>query len=159
MAPDFNLPDVLKRHGVPFVLIGGHAVNVHGYVRNTEDTDIIWIRSPSAEQNLFNALTEVEACYIGKEIDPVTKIERTYPVTLSFVQVMHLMMLCTKYGFLDLFDYIPGHPQEDPALLTAESIEVDGYRFASLDWLTRMKRAAGRPKDLIDLENLSGNST
>jgi hypothetical protein len=30
-----------------------------------------------------------------------------------------------------------------------------GVKFASLEWLRRMKRAAGRPKDLLDLENLA----
>jgi hypothetical protein len=36
----------------------------------------------------------------------------------------------------------------------AETLEVDGLRFPSLSWLRRMKRMAGRPKDLLDLENL-----
>jgi hypothetical protein len=159
MPLEFELPEVLKRHGVPFVLIGGHAVNVHGYERNTEDTDVVWLRSPAAEQALLTALTEVGACYIGKEIDPVTRIERTYPVTLSFIQATHLMMLWTKYGFLDLFDYIPGYPSEDPAQLMAESIEVDAFFFPSFEWLKRMKKASGRTKDLLDLENLPGDAT
>jgi hypothetical protein len=29
-----------------------------------------------------------------------------------------------------------------------------GKRFSSLEWLRRMKRAAGRAKDQLDLENL-----
>jgi hypothetical protein len=33
-------------------------------------------------------------------------------------------------------------------------VQLDGVRFASLEWLRRMKQAAGRPKDLLDLENL-----
>ena len=33
-------------------------------------------------------------------------------------------------------------------------VELDGIRFASLEWLRKLKQAAGRPKDLIDLENL-----
>jgi len=49
MPPDLELLDVLRRHGVPFVVVGGHAVNVHGYRRATEDTDVVWPRSPAAE--------------------------------------------------------------------------------------------------------------
>ncbi|MFM7041601.1 MAG: hypothetical protein ACKO35_05380 [Planctomycetaceae bacterium] len=34
------------------------------------------------------------------------------------------------------------------------SIDLDGVRFASLEWLRKLKQAAGRPKDLLDLEQL-----
>ena len=44
MAPDFRIFEVLARHGVPFLVIGGHAVSFHGYVRATEDTDVLWVR-------------------------------------------------------------------------------------------------------------------
>ena len=33
----------LHRHDIPFVVIGGHAVTVHGYPRATEDTDIVFL--------------------------------------------------------------------------------------------------------------------
>lgn len=33
-------------------------------------------------------------------------------------------------------------------------ILVDGTRFASLEWLRKMKAAAGRAKDLLDRANL-----
>jgi hypothetical protein len=154
MAPDFRVFEVLTRHGVPFLVIGGHAVSFHGYVRATEDTDILWMRSPEAERGLLAALEELNAEYIGKEIDPATGIERTHPVTASFIRAQSLMMLCTTAGFLDLFDYVPGHPGEPVASLFESSREVEGIRFVSLEWLRRLKAAAGRPKDLLDLENL-----
>jgi len=154
MAPDFRLFEVLARHGVPFLVIGGHAVSFHGYVRATEDTDVLWVRSPDAEAGLLAALQELHAEYIGNEIDPVTGIERTYPVTASFIRSQPLMMLCTSAGFLDLFDYVPDHPGVAVASLLASSPEAEGVRFISLEWLRRLKAAAGRPKDLLDLQNL-----
>jgi hypothetical protein len=154
MAPELALLEVLRRHGVPFVIVGGHAVNFHGYIRATEDTDVVWLRSPGTESALLAALTEVNAHYIGSEIDPATKLERTYPVTLGFIQTSHLMMLWTTHGFLDLFDYIPGFPDENIADFLTTSMEADGFHYASLDWLRRMKQAAGRTKDLLDLQNL-----
>lgn len=154
MAPDLRVLEVLTRHGVPFVVIGGHAVNFHGSLRATEDTDVLWIRSPEAERRLLAALGEIEAAFIGNEIDPATGIERTHPVTAAFVRGERLMMLCTLAGFLDLFDHVPGFPEEPVASVWESAVELDGVRFASLAWLRRMKRAAGRPKDLLDLENL-----
>jgi len=152
-----NNPELLahlKRHGAPFVLIGGHAVNFHGHIRATEDTDLVWQRTAESEQALFRALAEIDAQYFGSGIDPVTRIERTINVTLSYIQCTHLMILITRLGFLDLFDFIPGFPLADVSELFATSIESDGLRYASLDWLRQMKKASGRPKDLLDLENL-----
>ena len=139
---------------MPFVIIGGHAVNFHGYGRATEDIDVVWLRSPEAEQLLLRALTEIDARYIGKEIDPDTGIERTYPITLGFIQSSRLMMLWTRYGFLDLFDHVPGFPQENVRQLLTSSIESEELQYVSLNWLRQMKQASGRTKDRLDLENL-----
>jgi len=158
MAPDQRLLDILTRHGVPFVVVGGHAVNFHGSLRATEDTDLLWIRSPDSETKLLAALRELDARFIGDEIDPATGIERTHPVTESFVRSGRLMMLCTAAGFLDLFDYVPGFPEEPVATVWNSAVDLDGVKFASLEWLRRMKQAAGRPKDLLDLENLADPS-
>ena len=112
MSPSPGLLEVLSKHGVPFVVIGGHAVNLHGVLRATEDTDLLWLRSGEAEANLLRALRELKASFIGDEIDPATGIERTHPVTEAFVRSQRLMMLCTSAGFLDLFDYVLGFPAE-----------------------------------------------
>jgi predicted nucleotidyltransferase len=32
---------LLDKHGVEFVLVGGHAVNYYGYVRTTQDIDLL----------------------------------------------------------------------------------------------------------------------
>jgi hypothetical protein len=154
MLPEFQLFEVLKRHGVPFVVIGGHAVNFHGYARVTEDTDVVWLRSTDAEIALSKALTEIDAHYIGKEIDPATRIERTYPVGISYIRTHQLMMLCTKHGFFDLFNFVPGYANVDPQQLFDSSVTSGGYRYCSLDWLRKMKIASGRGKDLVDLEQL-----
>ncbi len=154
MGDDLQIFETLRRHAVPFVVIGGHAVNFHGYARSTEDIDVIWLRTPATEQSLLLALTELDAQYIGSEIDPLTHLERTFPVTLPFIRSSHLMMLLTRHGFLDLFDYIPGLPEEDVKPLFESSVEAEQIRYASLEWLRRMKQAAGRSKDMLDLENL-----
>jgi hypothetical protein len=154
MASDLKLFRLMQRHGVPFVIVGGHAVNYHGYPRATEDSDVVWIRSTQSEFDLLKALEEVHACRMGREIDPATGIEKLHPVSHPYIQASHLMMLWTDFGFLDLFDYIPGYPEEDPRQLIDNSIEVDGLRFVSLGWLRKMKEKAGRDKDVLDLEKL-----
>ena len=144
----FRLIDVLSSHKVPLVIIGGHAVTYHGYVRATKDTDIVFLRTAASEAALLVALQQLSACWISDEVDPGTALERTVPVTREYIHANRLMMLVTDSGFLDIFDYIPGCPDE--------AVEADGKTFASLDWLRRMKQASGRPKDAIDLQNLPG---
>jgi hypothetical protein len=50
--------------------------------------------------------------------------------------------------------YLSGYPEQDVEELAKSSVEVKGLRFVSLSWLRRMKEAAGRSKDKMDLENL-----
>jgi hypothetical protein len=154
MMNEFPLLETLARHGVPFVIIGGHAVNFHGSLRATEDVDVVWLRSASSERSLKAALDELGAEYISNQIDPSTGIEKTYRVTIDYIRNRRLMMLCTRHGFLDLFDFVPDHPDTPVIELLNTSIDVDGLRFVSLAWLRRLKRAANRPKDQIDLRNL-----
>lgn len=150
----FRLIDVLAKHNVPLVIIGGHAVTYHGYVRATEDTDIVVKRSPEMDQALFAALREMNARWIGDELDPETGVERTFPVSLSYIRSTRLMMLITDFGFLDIFDYIPGYPGEAVEELFTTAVESAGRKYSSLEWLRKMKQVTGRPKDLLDLENL-----
>jgi hypothetical protein len=154
----FRSIDVLTKHNVPLVIIGGHAVTYHGYVRATEDTDVVVQRTAESDLALFAAILELNARWISDEIDPATGIERTFPVSLGYIQASRLMMLITDFGFLDIFDYIPGHPTEPVELLFASATESHGRRYASLDWLRKMKQISGRAKDQIDLENLPPTS-
>ena len=146
--------EVLRRHGVPFVIIGGYAVNFHGYGRATEDFDVVWMRSPAADESLLLALSELEAHYIDDDIDPATGIERTRPVSAAYLAANHLLMVWTRFGYLDLFDYVPGYPLADVAEMISTAVEHDGLRFASREWILAMKRASGRRKDLDDIRAL-----
>ena len=145
---------VVARAGVPFVIIGGHAVVFHGYVRTTEDADLIFERSPASEAALLQALESIHACWISDQRDPATGQERLVPVSPSYVRCEHLMMLTTDLGFLDLYDYVPGFPDTPVAEVVSDSIQLDNLRFVSLRWLRKLKQAAGRHKDLDDLEHL-----
>jgi hypothetical protein len=152
--PQHEFIQSLVSHEVPFCLVGGQAVQVHGFQRETDDLDFVWLRSDEAAERLLAALQKANACWISNERDPATGLERLVPVSPAFIRCEHLMMLWTDYGFVDFFDYIPGFPQEDVNALFASSVLVRGVRYSSLEWLKKMKHAAGRPRDLEDLRNL-----
>ena len=149
-----RLIDALCNHRVDFVVIGGLAVNFHGYVRATEDTDIVFLRSGENEVRLAAALSTIHAHWISNEIDLATGIEHTFPVTLEFVRATSLMMLVTDFGFLDIFDFIPGFPQASVQELYDVADEYQAVRFSSLRWLRAMKQASNRSKDQDDLARL-----
>jgi hypothetical protein len=64
------------------------------------------------------------------------------------------MMLGTRFGYLDIFDFVPDCPHADVRELINTSVQADGRPFVSLDWLKRMKAASSRPKDRDDLRQL-----
>jgi hypothetical protein len=146
--------ELLNHHQVPFFIIGGHAVSFHGFIRTTEDIDIVWIRSPQAEQSLLEALQQIHAQWISDEIDPATKLETLVPVSEAWLKSTRLMVLITDYGFVDLFDYIPGCPDADVDQVFEQSENSNGTRYVSLPWLLQMKKAANRAQDQRDLEFL-----
>jgi len=149
-----RLIGVLTGHEVPFVVIDGHAVVFHGYLRATEDVDIVFKRTEESESKLLAALIEINAKWIGDDIDPATGIERTYAVSAGYVRANPLMMLLTDHGFLDIFDYIPGHPDASVDELFSTALDSGDVRMASLAWLRSMKQTSNRPQDRLDLENL-----
>jgi hypothetical protein len=153
-ADPAELLNLLTRAGVPFLIIGGHAVTFHGYVRTTEDTDIVFARTAASETALLQVLQSIGACWISNEKDPQTGLERLIRVTSAFVRTQHLMMLWTDLGFLDIYDFVPGFPETPVEELFADAVRFGEQRFVSLSWLRKLKAAAGRHKDLDDLEHL-----
>ena len=145
----------LLQHGVVFVVIGALAVNAHGYIRATEDSDVVFRRTPENEAALLAALQELNACWVMTDKAEPGGV-RLVPVSASYVAQTQLMMLVTDAGFLDLFDYIPGFPDEPVDSLFADCELSNGVRYVSLRWLRKMKQASGRPLDLTDLERLEG---
>ncbi len=148
------LVDVLCFHQVDFVVIGGHAVIYHGYVRSTEDLDIVFRRTRQGEKRLLRALDDLEAWWIGNEIDPATGIEKTHRVSASYVASTSLMMLGTRLGYLDVFDYPPGVPEIEMDQLFECADRSSGMPVVSFEHLKALKKASARPKDLEDLRNL-----
>jgi predicted nucleotidyltransferase len=62
----------------------------------------------------------------------------------------------TALGALDVVQGLPGVPSYSELKSRAQEVEILGVRLAlcSLDDLRAMKRAAGRTRDLADLEDL-----
>jgi predicted nucleotidyltransferase len=140
----------LLDNDVRFVLIGGLAAQVHGSPSLTGDVDICFALDRENLTRLSEALASMAAIRRGMDAG------MNAPIDDRALRAGDVFTLSTRYGDLDLL----AHP--DPRLdfesLMSRSIaaEILGVqvRVASLSDLIDMKRAAGRPKDRVELEIL-----
>lgn len=146
--------EVMLRHELRTIVIGGHAVNFHGYVRATEDIDLLVLPDDGWRDRTLSALGDLNAFVITDEIDSQTGIERVRPIDPADIAARDLIMVGSDYGYLDLFSFPPGLEMQALDAMWETSVRSGEFRFVSLAWLRRMKELSARPVDLNDLENL-----
>jgi predicted nucleotidyltransferase len=145
--------EVLSREEVDFIIVGGIAVQAHGYLRGTGDLDLIPRPTTLNLSRLAEALAELEA-----EVWRATR-----PVNVTDPHLLRrapMIPLVTRYGRLDLLniELTQGAPSSyDDLAARALVVEIEGQELAvaGLDDLIRMKRAAGREQDLLDIAALA----
>ncbi len=133
---------LLKEHDVRYLLIGGYAVNYHGYIGTTGDMDI-WIAIHPA-----NAQKMVTVKAFGFDNDPDIKPE-------LFLQEKKIIRMGVPPIRLEISTSISGVEFEEcyrtRIVDDLDGIEVD---LIDLENLKKNKKASGRPKDLVDLGKL-----
>jgi hypothetical protein len=138
----------LIAHGVDFVLIGGQAGISHGSSYPSYDLDVLYARGRDNVERLVAALEEIGVRLRGAPMDlPFVLDAKTIESGANFTFV-------TPYGDLDVLADAAGMPSYDELKLAAVDREVFGHvvKIASIDHLIAMKRAAGRTKDKLMVE-------
>jgi predicted nucleotidyltransferase len=135
---------LLATHGVEFIIIGGAAAVLHGSSRLTEDLDVVYRRSPENIARLVQALRDQSPYPRGAPLGlPFRWSEATVRMGLN-------VTLTTALGPLDLLGEVTGGGRYEDLLDHYIPVEVAGVacRCLDLETLIRVKRAAGRPRDL-----------
>jgi hypothetical protein len=143
LAPDFNeFCGLLNAHHVEFVVIGAHALAFHGAPRFTGDLDILIRPTIENARRLLLAISE-----FGFADVPLTPVQITAPgkiieMGLPPVQI-HVMSQVDGVSWDEVWT------GRETASFGSNSVA-----FIGRDEYLRNKRAAGRLKDLADIEAL-----
>ena len=145
----------LVRHGVRFVVVGGLAGNIRGSADVTNDLDICYARDEENLKRLADSLRELGA---HLRVAPEPNADLPFQLDAATLKAGDTFTFATEHGDLDVLATPRGTEGFEDLDRSATFVELsDGLsvRVASIDDLIRMKRAAGRTKDLLQLEHLA----
>jgi len=142
VTPYEKLLASLARAEVKFVVVGGVAVALNGFVRTTDDVDILIERSAENVAHLLEALGSFGAGHARElsfadfdDAEGAVRVIEDFP--------------------LDIFTVMRGHRYGD-VIDSVGRTEVDGVaiKFLNADGLIRLKQDSAREKDQIDIAAL-----
>lgn len=152
----------LNDAGVRYLVAGGLAVVAHGYVRFTADVDLVLDPDPRALRRAVEALSALG--YVPRAPVPfedfADRAKRASWVRDKGLAVFSLYSPQHALTEVDLFV----EPPFDFDQVYARAYRTDlspgvAVTFVGLADLLQMKRAAGRPRDLEDVESLESLGT
>lgn len=149
--------ETLNAAGVRYLIVGGLAVNAHGYFRATNDLDLVVALEP---RNLTSAMSVLEKIGYRPKIPVTTAQFSDQAQRESWIRDKHMVVLQLwnedhRRTPVDIFVQEPFPFSEEAARAVHREVFPGVLApFVSLPTLLAMKRAAGRTKDLLDIENL-----
>ena len=133
---------LLNSHNVEYVVVGGHAVAFHGHPRYTGDIDFLIRTTPENVSRVIAVLGEFGFGNLGI-------VEKDLLERGRVLQLGHPPNRIDVLTSISGVDFDSAWEQRVKALLDDQPVALLGW-----DELIRNKRAAGRQKDLADLEKL-----
>jgi hypothetical protein len=140
----------LDSHGVEYVVVGGLAVQVHGHARMTNDLDLIPSPTRANLARLADALRELGARVLNEGSEGIA-------IDAGMLPRATLWQFATAAGDIDVLHDVPGAIPYSALRENALEVRLGDLviPFAGREDLIRMKRAAGRPRDLGDVAALT----
>ncbi|MCS7048032.1 MAG: nucleotidyltransferase [Verrucomicrobiae bacterium] len=137
------LAQALDRGAIPYMVIGGQAVMIHGRLRVTEDIDLTLGVDSAEATRVLTILQEVGLRPLVE--NPQQFVERT--CILPMWSEAERIRVDFAFSFT---------PYEHQAIARAEKRKESGYpvRFASAEDLIIHKLFAGRPRDIEDIRGI-----
>jgi hypothetical protein len=146
----------LQQADVDFVLVGGLAVQLHGYMRMTYDVDLVLAMN---DENLAKFIDVAK----GQGLAPVIPVPIDSLKNAALIDQWHREKGMLAFALREpsvagsVIDVLV-RPDVSFERLSADATEAEfmgkRIRIASIDHLLEMKRIANRPKDLLDITAL-----
>ena len=136
-----------NKHSVRMLMVGGGAVNFHGYQRHSADVDF-WIETTVEN---FNKLLLVfnEMGYEINDFPQKVKLQ-AQNISIKFSPVDLDLELITNFSVNKSFE----EAYQDSEEVTVNEKTFLSWRVLSLEDLITSKIKANRPKDLLDIQQL-----
>ena len=135
----------LQENNVQYIMVGGYAVNLHGFQRFTGDLDIWLNDTPDNRKALRNALVD---CAMGDY--PTIENMRFLPGWTEFILNNGLRLdVLTNMKGLEQYTF-----EECLQMASVADIEGVSVPFMHIDQLIENKKVVNRPKDQIDINAL-----
>lgn len=140
---------LLHEHAVRYLVVGGEAVIFHGHARLTGDVDFFFANDVENRGRLYRALDafwegDVPGVRVAEELGPAGTI-------IQFGLPPNRIDLINEIEGVDFEEAWEGRVA---AVMVGDSVETP-LPYIGVDALVKNKRAAGRPKDLDDLDYLT----
>jgi hypothetical protein len=137
--------NALQRHQVIYILVGGYAVNFHGYQRFTGDL-AIWLKdTPENRKQLRQAFV---SCGMGDY--PMIEYMQFLPGWTEFYLNNSLRLdILTEMKGLELYTF-----EECLSMASVADIEGVSIPFLHINQLISNKKLVNRPKDQADIQAL-----
>jgi len=134
-----------EKHSVRMLLVGGGAVNFHGYQRHSADVDF-WI--DTSPENLKNLLLVVND--LGYQLDDFPEQVRNQEqnISIKFTPSDYDLELITFFS--SEIDFQEAWDQSEKSLIEGQIL----HRVLSFQHLVQSKLKSQRPKDLLDVQEL-----
>jgi hypothetical protein len=135
-------------HNVRMLMVGGGAVNFHGYQRHSTDVDF-WIDISSTNlQNLKTVL--IKMGYILEDFPESIKLAEQN-ISLKFTPTSLNIELITCFSINKSFDIA----YDEAEKVNFEGNSIAKWRVLNFDDLVTSKIKSARPKDLLDIQELN----
>ena len=136
-----------NKHNVRMLMVGGGAVNFHGYQRHSADVDF-WIET--TEENFKKLVVVFNE--MGYEIDdfPENVKKQEQNISIKFSPVDLDLELITKFSVNKSFEEAYNDSEET----TVNDKTFLKWNILSLEDLITSKIKANRAKDLLDIQQL-----
>ena len=142
-----DLIDLFEKKNVEYMLVGGFAVICYGYIRTTQDIDFLIYPSKGNSKKIMDALTEFG---FGNAGIPIEYFQREGTAIHIGVEPNRIDFLTCLLG---ISNYV--------LFKNMRQIVYDGktLNVISKEDLIQVKKAAGRAKDIADVEELEKINT